>query len=211
MIRIRRSAHGALLCIVLLASACSERLPTSVTLTPGDLPNIVVQASEAPEGTEYRVKQSGAESLEKFGRPGEQRTTLAANGFSGAYRVSISSDAFLDYPSDPRKWQGLDFVENQAVTLNNAGGARKVLEYYREITTRPDQSPDMKAFDVTDLGEQAYAFRGKIVGVAPAVVLYWRRGNVFSSLTIAGTEEGIDADIALRLARASDQRIAALA
>lgn len=195
---------------MLLAAACSS-IPTSVTITRDDLPNVVVQATEAPAGTEYRVKQSGAESLEKFGRPGEQRTTLAANGFAGAYRVSISSDAFLDYPSDPRKWTGIDFVENQTVVLNNAGGAQKVLEYYRVITTRPDQSPDMEAFDVSGLGEQAYGFQGHIVTVAPAVVLYWRRGNVFSSLTIAGTEDGLDREVALALARASDQRIAALA
>lgn len=200
-----------LVLVCLIASGCSEKLPTSVTLTPEDMPAVVLQAIEAPPGTEYRVKQSGAENLEKFGRPGEQRTTLAANGFTGAYRVSISSDAFVDHPSDPREWTGMDLVENQMVTLNNAGGARKVLEYYKEILLRPDQSPDMKSVPTPGLGEQSYGFKGHVVTVAPAVVLYWRRGNVFSSLTLVGTEDGVQPADALKLAIAIDARIAASA
>lgn len=200
-----------LVVLLLLAAGCSEKLPTSLTLNSADLPSVVLQATEAPPGTEYRVKQSGAESLEKFGRPGEQRTTLAANGFSAAYRVSISTDVFVDHPSDPREWKGVDLVENQMVTLNNAGGARKVLDFYREVILRPDQSPDMSPIDTPGLGEESYGFRGHVVQVAPAIILYWRRGNVFSSLSLIGTEEGIDAQLAMTLALAIDGRIAALA
>lgn len=198
--------------LLAFAAACSGRaVPTSVTLTPDDLPAVVLQASEAPAGTEYRVKQSGAEGLEKFGRPGEQRTTLSAAGFTGAYRVTVTSDAFVDHPSDPREWSGIDLIEHQAVTLKDAGGAQKIVAYYKQLLVQPNQSPDMEPVAVSGLGEEAYGFAGKIVRVAPAYVLYWRRGNVFSSLTLAGTQDGIDLEVVRRLAGAIDQRIAARA
>lgn len=199
--------------VLFLLVACSGGLPTSVTLRPADLPEVVLQASEAPAGTGYRAKQSRPEDLEKFARPGEQRTTLAAHGFQGAYRVSITSDAYVDYPSDPLEWGGdtVAFVENQAVVLKDAGAAREVLEYYRTFTTGPLQSPDLKPVDAPGLGEQAYGLRGLVVRTAPAIVLYWRRGNVFLSLATFGQESTLSMDVALRLAKAIDDRIAARA
>lgn len=199
--------------VLLLSVACTGGLPTSVKLKPADLPEVVLQAGEAPPGTEYRAAQSRPEDLEKFARPGEQRTTLATHGFQGAYRVSITSDAYVDHPTQPDEWgsETIAFVENQAVVLKDAGAAREVLEYYRTFTTGPEQSPDLKPVDAPGLGEQAYGLRGLVVRTAPSIVLYWRRGNVFLSLATFGQEPTLSMDVALSLAKAIDGRIAARA
>lgn len=180
--------HLALLCALLPAILSCQQGADAVggtrdqerIYTVADLDDIVLQAREAPQGTELRDDASGPYDLEEFW-PSACCLGLQAQfddaGFQTAHVTLLEQPGHSDDPIDTRP--GWEQVNSSAVLfLTDEGAAEGMdawVDYYR--------APVLEPVDVRGLGEQAVGLAGSPTAPAEKLVLYfWRHGRLVLSL-----------------------------
>ena len=174
----------ALGCALLLA-ACGgggggDAEATAARVAPADLTNIVLPASEAPEGTDYIAERSGTIPLEELW-PSDccpsQQIAFEDAGFSQAYARVFQKPGHSDDPIDTRP--GWELVSSAAVLFKTPEGATAAMDswlgYY--------ESPVLDALPADDLGDEAIAVMGSPNAPAEVFFLYlWRVDRALMAL-----------------------------
>lgn len=176
------------LAAILLLSGCRGEdaeggTTESVRVTPADLGNIVLPASEAPEGTDYLAERSGTISLEDLW-PSDccpaQQLEFREAGFADAYARVFQKPGHSDDPIDTRP--GWELVSSSAVLFRTPEGATAAMDswlgYY--------ESPVLDAIPADGLGEEALAVMGSPNAPAEVFFLYlWRVDRALMGLRVS--------------------------
>ena len=207
--RLRRVGPAAATVLLLLASACADGAEGSdagpaVRVSPAELGEIVLPASEAPEGTEYLPERSGTIPLVELW-PSDccpsQQLAFEEAGFSEAYARVFLKPGHSDDPIDTRA--GWELVSSAAVLFKTPEGATAGMDswlgYY--------ESPALEALPTDGLGEEAVAVKGSPNAPAETFFLYlWRVDRALMALRVsAGTDTVTAEDVRSLVDRMNSQ------
>jgi hypothetical protein len=170
-----------------------------------DLPRIVLQADEAPEGTRKVAELGGPQDLEEFATSPAERQSLVADGFVKGYVVYFAPDTYfaVTRPSDEELAAAVS-VQVIAGLFHADEGARSSLDrYVEDLSTR--QVPGAATDPWEALGEEAFRLEGEAPDGSPVIAYLWRVRNLV--LVVAGSGPIRDA-VVLGLARTVDDRAA---
>ncbi len=186
--------------LALGAPACAEG---GGAFAAEDLPGIVLQADEAPEGTRIVAGRGGPQDLEGFASRAEEREALVADGFVRGYVVYFAPETYFaaTRPSDEELAAAIS-VQVIAGLFEGADGAGSSLErYLDDLSTRQVPGAATEPFD--GLGEEGYELIGPAPDGTPVVAYLWRVENLV--LVVAGSGP-VPSSVVLRLARTVDAR-----
>lgn len=187
--RVRLTA--VLLALVLPSASCSqpaapEELEFRTDFAATDLAEIVLQADEAPPGTDFVEETSGPFALEEFWPSSccpTQQEAFGDAGFSSAYGSIFEKPGHSGDPIDTRS--GFEVVSSQAVLFLHDEGASEAMLAWIDYYAAPELGPAPSE----GLGEESAAFVGNPNAPAEALFLYfWRIGPLLLNLRVsAGT------------------------
>jgi hypothetical protein len=199
----------AALCLVL--AACAEEARSEADSEPRfhtaeDLPDIVLHADEAPEGTEFVEDASGSQDLERFW-PTSCCLGIQAQfedaGFQTAQVAVFEQPGRSADPVDTRP--GWELVSSSAVLFLTDEGAATAMDHWVEYYP----SPVLEPVSVRGLGEDAVGLAGSPSAPAERVYLYfWRYGRLVLALRASTGEGTVSLDQVRRLVDAIDARAA---
>jgi hypothetical protein len=183
---------AAALALLLALSACGGQGGESQAaeqgpVTPGDLGQIVLPASEAPEGTDYIAERSGTIPLEELW-PSDccpsQQIAFREAGFSEAYARVFQKPGHSDDPIDTRP--GWELVSSAALLFKTPQGATEGMNAWMGYY----ESPALEAVPADELGDEAIAVKGSPNAPAEVFYLYlWRIDRALLALRVsAGTD-----------------------
>ena len=137
-----------------------------------DLDDVVLEASEAPVGTEYLPERSGTLSLEELW-PSDccpsQQLIFDDAGFSAAYGRVFEKPGHTGDPIDTRP--GWETMSSVATLFRTAEGASTAMDAWLGYF----ESPALEAVSAEGLGDEAVAVRGSPESPAEVFFLYlWR-------------------------------------
>ena len=186
--------RAAVVALCVLASACGKdavaERPTPVAAGPDDLGTIVLGASEAPEGTEYVVEQSGDLSLDGLWPKSccpTMHQLIGDAGFEAAHHAYFEKPGHSDDPVDTRP--GWELAASSAVLFETEAGASEALElwvdFYRDAELEP--------LPTDGLGEEAVALWGSPATPAETLFLYaWRIDRLLLVLRVSAGRGTVD-------------------
>ncbi|MGH2692442.1 MAG: hypothetical protein ACRDHM_08060 [Actinomycetota bacterium] len=184
---VSRGAAAATALLMLLSAcggggAASDAGPTR-HVSAVELGQIVLPASDAPEGTEYLPERSGTIPLEELW-PSDccpsQQLAFEDAGFSTAYARVFLKPGHSDDPIDTRA--GWELVSSAALLFKTPEGATEAMDswlgYY--------ESPVLEALPADDLGDEAVAVTGSPNAPAEVFFLYlWRIDRALLALRVS--------------------------
>jgi hypothetical protein len=185
----------AALCLALAActaEARSEPAPEPRFHTAEDLPDLVLHADEAPEGTEFVEDASGTQDLERFWPTScclGIQAQFEEDGFQTAQVAVFEQPGRSADPVDTRP--GWELVSSSAVLFLSDEGAATAMDewvdYYR--------APVLDPVSVQGLGEDAVGLAGSPSSPAERVFLYfWRYGRLVLALRVSTGEGTVSLD-----------------
>jgi hypothetical protein len=188
------------LAVLLLCTACEGESEAEPSTSAGehvsavDLGDVVLEASEAPPGTEYLPERSGTLRVEELWPsdccPTQQMVFVDA-GFSTAYARAFEKPGHTGDPIDTRA--GWEAVSSAAVLFRTEEGASTAMDSWLEYY----ESPALEAVPAGDLGDEAVAVMGSPEAPAEVFFLYlWRVDRAVLNLRVsAGTDTVTVADV----------------
>ena len=200
------------LAVILLCGSCegeSEAEPSTSEqehVSATDLGDVVLEASEAPPGTEYLPERSGTLRVEELW-PSDccptQQMVFQDAGFSTAYARVFEKPGHTGDPIDTRA--GWETVSSAAVLFRTEEGASTAMDSWLEYY----ESPALEAVSAEGLGDEAVAVMGSPEAPAEVFFLYlWRIDRAVLNLRVsAGTGTVSVADVRA-LVDAMDSRVA---
>jgi len=160
------------LAVALILPACGGG---GRTFSPDDLPRILLQPSEAPEGTAYAEGYSGPRSLEAFARDGAELDALRADGFRAAYVAYFPPEAFFERRTIPPDAVAIQVI---AVLFEGPDGASTTMNRFVG-DVRERQLRDATDLPAGGLGDESFGLQGRAaVDGSPLVVYVWRVRNL---------------------------------
>jgi hypothetical protein len=166
--------------VVVTASACASG---GDALEREDLPVIILQADEAPEGTRKVADVGGEQDLDVFARDATERAALVEDGFLAGYVVYFAPEASFA----PGGSADDDAVAFQAIAglFRDADGASSSLHrYLDDLRTRQIES--VVTLEAVDVGEESFGLRGRApADGSPLLVYLFRVRNVI--LVVSGS------------------------
>lgn len=168
------SARSLTLLMLLLAASTSCGNGRQA-ITPEDLPQILLQANEAPPGTAKAAQTGGAQDLDAFARDATERDALIEDGFVQGYVVYFAPTEFFDPQGEVG--QGSVSVQVIAGLFEEPEGAASSLARFlddlrgRQLSVSTDLAAPM-------LGDEAYGLEGAVASDGSPLILYaWRVEN----------------------------------
>ncbi len=139
---------------------------------PSDLADVILEASEAPLGTEYLAERSGTLRVEELW-PSDccptQQLVFEEAGFSTAYARAFEKPGHTGDPVDTRP--GWETVASVAVLFRTPEGASTAMDSWLEYY----ESPALEAVSGEGLGDKAIAVTGSPESPSEVFFLYlWR-------------------------------------
>lgn len=172
------------------------------TYTVNDLSRLVLQAGEAPKGTELDQSSSGSEDLEEFAEKDE----VKKRGLRDAGFVRAQFHFFISEGLVGRDGTGV-LANSIALLFRDAVGAGRGVIVVKEAIERDGR--DIRELGPPALGEDAFALAGTLQpGLPPGYAFLWRRENVVLGLVVAGNIAGISENAARELAAVMDAHAA---
>jgi hypothetical protein len=168
-----------------VAIACSS--PERGSFTTEQLPDIVLQADEAPDGTREVAGAGGEQDLDTFAVDAAEREALVADGFVSGYVAYFAPEAYFD----PQEFVDEDSISFQVIAgvFETPDGASSSLRRFLG-DLRDRQLTEAAAVSVPELGDESYGLSGSSPGDgSPLLVYLWRRGNLILVLSGSGPVE----------------------
>jgi hypothetical protein len=168
-----------------------------------DLPRIVLQADEAPEGTRKVAGRGGAQDLETFATSAAERAALVADGFVRGHVAYFAPETYFatTRPSDEELAAAIS-VQVIAGLFEAVDGAASALDrYVDDLSTR--QVPGAATERWGGLGQEAFRLEGRASDGSSVIAYLWRVENLV--LVVAGSGR-IEDRLVLDLARTVDAR-----
>jgi hypothetical protein len=173
--------RGLAVALAIAAAACSASERGSFTME--QVPGIVLQADEAPEGTRKVAGVGGEQGLDTFARNATERAALVRDGFVSGYVSYFAPDAYFD----PEESVGADAISFQVIAgvFETPGGASSSLRrFLGNLRTR--QLAGAVDAPAPELGDESYGLSGSSPADGSALIVYlWRRSNLI--LVISGS------------------------
>jgi hypothetical protein len=206
----RRSALA--LALLLLCISCEEKSeaePASSAqehVSAVDLGDVVLEASEAPPGTEYLAERSGTIRVEELW-PSDccptQQMVFRDAGFSTAYARVFEKPGHTGEPIDTRA--GWETVSSAAVLFRTEEGASTAMDSWLEYY----ESPALEAAPADGLGDEAVAVTGSPEAPAEVFFLYlWRVDRAVLNLRVSAGTGTVSVSDVRALVDAMDARVA---
>lgn len=200
--RARAVTTPILLVLLLLVSCSSERL-----YARADLPKIVLQPEEAPEGTEYDEDSSGFQTLEQYVENNEdKRRRFAEAGFQTSYFAQFFDPAFFHPAAEGSAGLALSF----AMLFESPEGAGRGLRALQRSVQ--EEGVDLQDRPAPKIGEESFAVQGVLdkdtAGRPSGVLIAWRRANAVFGVAGLGEKDAIGEPAVRQLAELVDQRAA---
>ena len=184
---------------LLLCAACGDEGAARVVeqqehVGPTDLGDVLLEASEAPPGTEYLAERSGTLRVEELW-PSDccptQQLVFKDAGFSTAYARAFEKPGHTGDPIDTRA--GWETVSSAAVLFRTEEGASTAMDSWLEYY----ESPALQALSAEGLGDEAIAVTGSPEAPAEIFFLYlWRIDRAVLNFRVsAGTGTVSVADV----------------
>jgi hypothetical protein len=168
-----RNARAAALAALVALAATAACTGGAKTYARDGLPKLVLQPSDAPEGTTYDAQDSGPQDLDQFaGTDKAKRAAFAAAGFEGAYFAQFVSPGLSGGAAEQTPQIAVSF----ALLFPDVARARLGLQALeadvRRRGTGLSDRPDPK------LGDGSFALYGTFRrGVPPGFMHAWRLNN----------------------------------
>jgi hypothetical protein len=172
----------------LLLTACGEEGGGAVAapeehVGATDLGDVILEASEAPPGTEYLAERSGTIRVDELW-PSEccptQQMVFEDAGFSTAYARVFEKPGHTGDPIDTRA--GWETVSSAAVLFRTEEGASTAMDSWLEYY----ESPALEAVSAEGLGDEAVAVTGSPESPAEVFFLYlWRIDRAVLNLRVS--------------------------
>lgn len=188
------------LAVLLLCAACGGKseaepeTPAQEHVSAVELGDVILEASEAPPGTEYLPERSGTLRVEELW-PSDccptQQMVFGDAGFSTAYARVFEKPGHTGDPIDTRA--GWETVSSAAVLFRTEEGASTAMDSWLEYY----ESPALEAVSAEGLGDEAVAVMGSPESPAEVFFLYlWRIDRAVLNLRVsAGTGTVSVADV----------------
>ena len=174
-----RWTFAGILLAVLLLAACGGG---TKTYTKDDLASLVLEASDAPAGTQVNPKNAGVRFLEREGGNEEFFALLRPFGF-----VADAGSEFYG-PKDQ-----IAYAESLAFLFNDRDGASKALAALHRAV--PQIGQGVKDVAPPKLGEESFGVSGVFGPKSPPGYFYfWRVRNVVLSFTMSGDPAAVTSD-----------------
>jgi hypothetical protein len=178
-----RRGLAAGLAVVAIACSSSER----GSFTAKQVPDIVLQADEAPEGTRAVVGAGGEQDLDTFAVDAAEREALVADGFVSGYVAYFAPEAYFD----PEQFVDDDSISFQVIAgvFETADGASSSLRRFLG-DLRDRQLAEAADVAVPELGDESYGLSGSSPADGSSLLVYlWRRDNLILVLSGSGPVE----------------------
>jgi hypothetical protein len=148
-----------------------------------DLGDVILEASEAPPGTEYLAERSGTLRVEELW-PSDccptQQMVFQDAGFATAYARAFEKPGHTGDPIDTRA--GWETVASVAVLFRTREGASTAMDSWLEYY----ESPALEAMSGEGLGDEAVAVTGSPESPSEVFFLYlWRIDRAVLALRVS--------------------------
>ncbi len=164
----------------------------ATTYTREDLPRLVLQQSQAPEGTQFVHASSGYKSLEEYAKDDQiKKVALQNAGYVTSYFTFFLSPRFYGPGKDGTISTEGSLADSFVLLFETPEGASKGLQIVEEAVRRDGK--DLRDRPADDIGDEAIGIKGTLqVGLPPGYLFAWREGNVVLGLVAAGAPDNIN-------------------
>lgn len=184
----------AFLVVMLVAVACGGE----PNFSESQLPGLVLQPFEAPEGTSLDQGSSGAQTLEEFAGDDEvKKTELVEAGFVTSYfRLFLAPELFGDGTAlSPTGSLATSF----ALLFRTPEGAEQGLGIVERSVRRDGRN--LRDKPSAGLGDASFGLEGTLEpGLPPGFLYAWKFGNAVFGIVAAGAPGSINENAARDLA-----------
>lgn len=200
--RARTVTTCVLLVLLTMVSCSSER-----RYQRAELPKIVMQPDEAPEGTEFDEDSSGFQTLEQYVENNDaKKRRFEAAGFQTSYFTQFFDPTFFHPASKNSSGIAISF----AMLFESPEGAGRGLRALQ--TSLHEEGEDLQDRPAPGIGEESFALHGILDKDAPqkpsGVLIAWRRANAVFGVTGLGEKDTVGEPAVRQLAELVDQRAA---
>jgi hypothetical protein len=195
---VRRLPIALLLVLVAAIGACQSDSSTSRTFEPENIAPLLLQDSEAPDGTEYVADASGPATVSELAQgDAELASGWEDLGFVGGTRAVFSSGA------DPAT-AAFAVVGNAGMVFPDAGAADEALELHRSVGV-PSLTVGAEEVPIDQIGDEAFAFTFRY-GPAPVAgaICAFRVGNAM--FMVAGSGPSVTTAMLVAIAQTIAER-----
>ena len=181
--------------LAVLAVACSP----SPAFDEDDLEALVLQADEAPEEMLLVADQSGAIAIEDLTQDETQLGLFTEEGLISGFDSVYATPGLAGVPGEPIGRVAM-IIDSSAYLYESPDGAEmSFARLQREIPDSFDGIGTLFPFEVSDLGEEAFALRVELtrpgIGLDVGVLYSWRIENLILRLVVFGAEGIEDAEV----------------
>ena len=173
--------RGLAAVVAVVAAACSAG---AHGFTREEVPDIVLQADEAPEGTRIVAGVGGEQDLDAFARDATERAALVDDGFVSGYVSYFAPEAYFD----PEQFVADDAISFQVIAglFEEPAGASSSLDRFMG-DLRDRQLEGAETIAAPDLGDESHGLSGRSSSDGTEVVVFlWRRDNLILVLVGSG-------------------------
>lgn len=188
---IKAGLIAALISTLFVGAACggggTAQQQSRVVFDEADIAAIILQAADAPAGTQHQPNDSGSQTIDEIADDANERTILADAGFRAAHQASFITPALLTANDPSDITANARLIGAVAIALRDTAGATKVLEEFRKDFNADAQgAASLSASGVGDTG-LAYSFTALDKDTPlGGFTFIWRRGNAVLAIIAAG-------------------------
>jgi len=170
---------AAVLAVAAVACSSGDR-----TFTREELPEIVLRADEAPEGTRKVEAVGGEQDLDAFARDAAERAALVRDGFVTGYVSYFAPEAYFD-PDEHVDEEAISFQVIAGLFEEPVGASSSLRRFMADLRDRQLEGAGEVA--VPDLGEESYGLSGRSPADGSALIVFlWREANLILVLSGSG-------------------------
>jgi hypothetical protein len=200
-----------LIVVALLLAACgggpNPAQVAGTAYSAADLARIILQAAEAPSGTEFQAQESGPQTQEQLAENDQENAKLTELGFRSAHAALFVTPALTTAEDPSQIPPGARFVAALAVSMKDATSAQEAFVFFREDVEADAQGE--APLGGGGLGDRAYGIRYSALDQEtpfPGFLYLWQRGSGVFGVIVAGVGEAASQSETLVLSRTMDAR-----
>lgn len=190
--KIKAGLSAALISTLFVAAACGggkTQQQSSAVFDEADIAAIILQATDAPAGTQHQPDDSGSQTVDDIADDANEKTLLTDAGFTAAHQASFVTPALLTADDPSEVPAGARLIGAVAIGLRDAAGATRILDEFRKDFTADAQGVGTLSAQGGVPGDTGYAYSFSALDTDTPLggfTIIWRHGNGVFAIIAAG-------------------------
>ena len=212
--RIKTGALAPLVALMFVAAACGGGTSTTkssaaAVFDEADIAAIILQAADAPSGTEHQPAASGSQTIDDIAENASEKTILTEAGFKAAHQATFTTPGMLDAQDPGDIKPGARLISAIAIALKDSAGALRILEEFRKDFTDDAQGLGTLSAQRGLPGDKGYAYSFAALDKETPLggfTVIWQHGNGVFAVIAAGVQGAATQSETLSLTAKMDAR-----